>query len=160
MICVCYILKNIEKKWLLEWLRRESIQTFTTFLDLIGLALEVLQYSGKDKIAERRAANMPSSKASSSSVPETPTRSSLSGKGSLREKSEKTLSISGSVKHAKDTLRGDNGSGTISSESPLKKKLKEASVAVEKRSVNMNIDIDTEIKLVSLLQISIDDAPC
>ena len=141
LISVVYVLKNIDKKWLLEWLRKETIVTFLTFFDLIGLALETFQYSGKEKAQERRAFNQPNIKVTVDS----PSRSSLAGRSGSIRGDKALLTPSGSVKHS--SVRLDPMTGTVS-ESPLKKKIKESNPTIDRRSVNYNIEGDLEIKLV------------
>ena len=145
LICVVYVLKNIDKKWLLEWLRKETMTAFLTFFDLIGLALETFQYSSKEKAFERRALNQPNVKVTMDS----PSRSSLAGRtGSLR--GDKSLLTPSSSLKQHNSVRLDPMTGTVS-ESPLKKKIKDSNPAIDRRSVNYNIDGDMEIKLVCCL---------
>ena len=144
LISVVYVLKNIDKKWLLEWLRKETIASFLTFFDLIGLTLETFQYSGKEKAQERRALNQPNIKITVDS----PSRSSLAGRSGSIRGDKSLLTPSSSVKHS--SVRLDPMTGTVS-ESPLKKKIKESNPTIDRRSVNYNIEGDLEIKLVCFL---------
>jgi len=147
LVCVLYVLKNIEKKWILEWVRKETMNTFTTFLELITLAVEVFQYSGKDKIYSRRASAQPTR------AVDVPSKLSLgTGRGSIRGTT--SLSVNNSIKY-KDTLRPD---GTLSETHQKKKQQqssgKDVNPIVDKRPVNFGIDLDTEVKLVNSLSLS------
>jgi len=146
LVCVLYVLKNIEKKWILEWVRKETMNTFTTFLELITLAVEVFQYSGKDKIYSRRASAQPTR------AVDVPSKLSLgTGRGSIRGTT--SLSVNNSIKY-KDTLRPD---GTLSETHQKKKQQqssgKDVNPIVDKRPVNFGIDLDTEVKLVNSLSL-------
>jgi len=44
LISFIYIARNIEKKWLIQWFKKEnSMTTFESFLDLLSLALDIFQ---------------------------------------------------------------------------------------------------------------------
>jgi len=124
----------------LDWLRKESMQTFTTFLELITLSVETFQYSGKDKLIDRRNTAQPAK------TPETPTRSSLQGRNSIRGNSG--LSLANSIKYNKDTLRPEAAENHHHNK---KRHHKEHSFLVEKRPVNFNIEVEAEVKLEGAL---------
>jgi len=47
LVCFLYVIRSLDTKWLFEWLRKETVQNFSTFIDILGLCVNTFQVSSQ-----------------------------------------------------------------------------------------------------------------